>query len=138
MATPQALDANQMAGIKRRFFFTRDVENFELSIFDRMDDDDSYHSISSRPLIEDHSSDRRPCPIYAYLYCLSSMENVFLDISTNQTFWTSESLNLLLSSSSRLVFPFEEYLKSRFHRKIGGICRLDSKFLFFLMRNEQP
>ena len=36
---------------------------------------------------------------------------------TDRTFWKSQSLNLLFSSSSRLIFASKECLKSRFHQK---------------------
>ena len=41
----------------------------------------------------------------------------FLAALINGTSWTSQSLNLLLSSSSRLVFVSKEFLKLRFHQK---------------------
>ena len=57
---------------------------------------------------------KEPSPRLAYLYFLSFMENIFLDVSINWSFWTSQSLNLLLSSSSRLIFACKECLKWRF------------------------
>ena len=37
MSTSRAFDEDQMPGVTRRFFFTRDMEKFEHSIFHRMD-----------------------------------------------------------------------------------------------------
>ena len=60
-----------------------------------------------------------------YLYSLSSIENVVFDVLINQNFWTSQSLNLLLQSCSRLIFTSEECLKSRFCQENGEKLSLE-------------
>ena len=62
----------------------------------------------------------------------------FLDVSINETFWTSQSLNILFSSSSRLIPTSEKCWNYKFIEGEGKICHLNSEFLFFEMQNEQP
>ena len=60
-----------------------------------------------------------------YLYSLSSTENVFLDVLSNQTILTYQSLNFLLSSASRLISASKEWLKVRFRQKNKEISPLE-------------
>ena len=74
----------------------------------------------------------------SYLYSLSSMDNVLLDVLINQTFWTSQSLNLFFAPLLD-PFPFPmSVCNLDFVKRIRRIHRFSIEFVFFKMRNAQP
>ena len=79
--------------------------------------DDSHPSISSEPLIEGEEADRTAMPKFYLFIPLFFNRKTFLDVSSNQNIQMPQSLNLLLSSVSRLISTSEEYLKSRFREE---------------------
>ena len=58
--------------------------------------------------------------------------------SRNYVVWTTQSLNLLLSSSSRLIYASRECLKSRFCGENGKKSLLECQTLFSKSQNEKP
>ena len=67
-----------------------------------------------------------PTQFQLYLYSLSLMKNVFLNVSSNRT----QSKYLLIPSSFRLIFASNECLKSRIHWKNMIFHLLNFEYLF--------
>ena len=100
-----------------------------------LNDDDLYLSVSSKLLIEDQLSIQRPCPILS-IYMLLWWCKPFLGVSINRYVWTSQSLNLLFSSSFRLIYASDECLKSRFRWENRKNLSLELWIFFF--QNKKP
>ena len=81
----------------------------------RLNDDDSHPKISSEPLIKGEETDRTVASKFYLFIPLLFDEKTFEDVLSNQIFWTSQSLNLMLSSSARLICASKECLKVRFY-----------------------
>ena len=70
--------------------------------------------------------------------CIFFDKNVFFDVSSYWAVYTSPSLNLLISSSFRLISASRESLKSRFHHKNRDELPLECQISSLKSRNEKP
>ena len=89
----------------------RDLDASMKIRWSRLNHKDSPFRIPSRPLL---SSMRRSDSHAQFqnVINLSSTRNLFLDVSTYQTF--TQSLNILISSSYKLIYASRKCMKSRF------------------------
>ena len=65
-------------------------------------------------------------------------EKIFLDVWSYQTVYSSNSMNILISSSSRLIYASGECLKSRFNRNNREKSSLECQNLSSKSQNEKP
>ena len=136
MAKSRVLDLNLTDDIKRHFIFTwRRVEI--LALYRRST---GFNLMALIHILTFHlscwSKMKNQSNGYAqfsfYFKTLSLMVCVFLDVSINQIFWISQSLNILFQSFSRLIFVSNECSKSTFFWENGGeITAWTLKFHFW-------
>ena len=66
------------------------------------------------------------------------MENVFLDVLIDQTFWILQSFNLLLLPLLLSFLHLRSVSSQEFIERIGKIHDLNYEFLFRETHNEKP
>ena len=103
-----------------------------------LNQNNSHPSVSLEPLIEMKQQIRQLRPkLFIYTNVLRRKIYSWM-FSSNLIAWTPPSLNLSLSSSSRLIFASKEWLKVRFFRKNRENLSLECQGLPSKLRNEKP
>ena len=90
-----------------------------------------YPSISSEPLIEDEEANWTVKPKFSLFIPLFFDENNILRYFKLSNCLDVLILDLILSSSSRLIFVSNEYLKARFRLENRENFPLEHQILFF-------
>ena len=99
----------------------------------RLKDNNSHSSVECQPFIKDETSNPTATPKFASLYACSSMENVFLDVSSYRTIELFRYLNTWISwfISFLDTFPHPGSVWNQdFVERLGRNRLLNAEFLF--------